>query len=113
MSERLQYTPIDGLISNMAAVKCGVPQGSVLGPLLFLLYINDLALKVQSHITLFADDTNVFEFLDQEDVFENTLTVIDHWMKSNKLKCNLDKSKAVVFGKHKQFSLLHRFEISI
>ena len=58
---RQQYTVINGCVSNLAKITCGVPQGSVLGPLLFLLYVNDIANAVpELNVKLFADDTNLF-----------------------------------------------------
>ena len=58
---RLQFTVASGAISRLAKITCGVPQGSVLSPLLFLLYVNDIANSVpDQNIKLFADDTNLF-----------------------------------------------------
>ena len=61
LSNRKQYVEFNGVSSESCEIKCGVPQGSILGPLLFLLYINDLCnvSKVVDFI-LFADDTNIF-----------------------------------------------------
>ena len=63
LSGRQQYVEFNGVCSKPSQIKCGVPQGSILGPLLFLLYINDLCNvpKVVDFI-LFADDTNIFFF---------------------------------------------------
>jgi len=61
LSNRKQYVQFKGVDSEMSDIICGVPQGSVLGPLLFLIYINDIS--VSSNVfsfTLFADDTNIF-----------------------------------------------------
>lgn len=60
MSEREQYALINGYASNTAHITCGVPQGSILGPLLFLIYINNFPSVCKfSFPILFADDTNM------------------------------------------------------
>jgi ribonucleases P/MRP protein subunit RPP40 len=57
----LQFTSVNGVDSSHAKITCGVPQESVLGPLLFLLYINDISNAVRRvKVRLFADDTNLF-----------------------------------------------------
>ena len=61
LSNRQKYTVVAGAVSSLAKITCGVPQRSVLGPLLFLLYVNDIANAVpDQNIKLFADDTNLF-----------------------------------------------------
>ena len=61
LSNRWQFVTYNGVKSNLNNVKCGVPQGSILGPLLFLLYINDLAFACKrSFPVLFADDSKLF-----------------------------------------------------
>ena len=58
---RRQYVGYNNSISEFKEIKCGVPQGSILGPLLFILYINDMCdVSKLLHIILFADDTNIF-----------------------------------------------------
>ena len=61
LSSRKQYVSLDGVESQCAYVKCGVPQGSILGPILFLIYINDLnTVSRKLKNIMFADDTNLF-----------------------------------------------------
>ena len=60
LTDRRQHVVVDGKVSNWKSVLNGVPQGSVLGPLLFLIYINDLDDNITSNVLKFADDTKVF-----------------------------------------------------
>ena len=60
LSNRKQCVFLSGSHSSYSTVKSGVPQGSVLGPLLFLIYINDLERNIKSNIKFFADDTMLF-----------------------------------------------------
>ena len=60
LSNRQQYVDFNGKSSNLLSINCGVPQGSILGPLLFLLYINDIINSTPFlSFILFADDTNI------------------------------------------------------
>lgn len=63
LNNRRQYVEYNGVSSDHHLVKCGIPQGSILGPLLFLIYINDTVHSTTIlNFILFADDTNVFLF---------------------------------------------------
>ena len=92
LSDRHQFTQVNGSYSKLGLIRTGIPKGSVLGPILFLLYINDLTKSVQSHVTLFAGDTNIFDHMKQDgsNNLDNTLSIVNSCMKSNKLKCNLE-----------------------
>ena len=59
LTNRYQRTVVDSLKSNVKLVTCGVPQGSILGPFLFLVFINDLALASELNVRIFSDDTNL------------------------------------------------------
>jgi len=87
---------IKGNISNFYEVEYGVPQGSVLGPLLFFLYVNDLPNASKFETTLFADDTNLH--LSDQNIkslhskVSQEIGKIDSWMKINKLTINYKKA---------------------
>ena len=107
LSEREQLTVVNGSKSQSRIVGCGVPQGSILGPLLFLLYINDLPYCTQSlNYLLFADDTSIF--MSSNDIYSlfNSVNIqlklVKLWMKANKLILNIDKTKCMLFTTSKK-----------
>ena len=102
LTDRKQYVSVCGNTSEILEIKCGVPQGSVLGPLLFLLYINDLA-KVSKKLTffLFADDRNVYyessNILDIQKTVNKELRKVRKWLEANRLALSIDKTNFVIF----------------
>lgn len=103
LTNRKQLTVINGVSSNLNDLQCGVPQGSILGPLLFLIYINDLPYSTQNlQYVLFADDTSVFcKGSDPKILFEfvnSQLNNINYWMNANKLILNIEKTNYILFG---------------
>ena len=102
LSNRKQYVSIRGISSDELHVSCGVPQGSVLGPLLFLLYINDFEnCSDLFDFHMFADDANLFfphdSILRLEELINHNLIKVHSWLSANKLCLNTDKTNYVIY----------------
>ena len=106
LRNRSQYVYYNGYTSDCRDVTCGVPQGSILGPLLFLLYINDFALVSDKlFFLLFADDTNVFitgkDLNKLIETMHRELNKLSIWLSANKLTLNIYKTHFMVFHRGK------------
>ena len=106
MLDRKQYVLYDKTASLVKDIPCGVPQGSVLGPLLFIIYTNDLpnCLNVCKAI-LFADDTTIYCSSNNiQDLYIKAnyeLESLSEWFRSNKLSLNVSKTNFVIFNHNK------------
>lgn len=104
LHNRQQYVHFAGHTSECLKIECGVPQGSVLGPKLFILYINDICdISELLRFVLFADDTNFFCSGDNLKTLskniESEMVKLTTWFNVNKLSLNLEKTKFMVFAK--------------
>ena len=86
LDKKKQCVVLPRTVSSWTSIKAGVPQGSILGPLLFLVYINDIVENIHSSIRLFADDTNLYiivdDPIDSANQFNNDLQMIHLWAKT-------------------------------
>ena len=114
LQQRTQRVVVRGEKSEPFNVTSGVPQGSVLGPILFLIFINDLPLGVISPVSLFADDSKVFtriiseknsvkriiegSYFDGKETLQNDLNSIREWASIWKMEFNVDKCKIMHIG---------------
>ena len=105
--KRTQMVNYNGQTSTSSDVECGVPQGSVLGPILFLLYTTDVPNIVQQHELsshTYADDTQLYAHCKAQSCQKTAVKVIecikdiDRWMSSNRLKLNGDKTQFIWLG---------------
>ena len=102
LADRRQVVVVEDEKSEISAVKSGVPQGSRLGPLLFIIYMNDIIDDIESDILIFADDTSLFAT--GSDPAETVLQLnrdlqkISNWAQTWKVKFNTKKSKDIIFS---------------
>ena len=115
LSNRSQVVSVDGCISHKADLLYGVPQGSVLGPVLFVLYTRPLLLLLEKHSVKsqsFADDTQLYTHTDPSNMdsavqlLQECIGEVKSWMTLSKLKLNDDKTEALLFCNNKSRSTL-------
>ena len=101
LDNRKQFCWVDGTSSDVQGMNCGVPQGSCLGPLLFLIYTNDLPFSLQKcHVSMYADDTAISLSSKNIDDLQNDLNLallkLQDWLHANKLSLNVVKTQSLM-----------------
>ena len=112
LSGRHQCCTVNGVTSSKLPISCGVPQGSILGPLLFLLYINDLyEVLHDQNVYLYADDTVIFSTNSDLRLallgVQRELTNVLSWCNQNRLTINTKKTKVMIFGTNNMLKRAH------
>ena len=115
LSNRKQITAINNTKSSFGTVTCGVPQGSILGPLLFLCYINDMPLSVKCKLYLYADDSTLLVRGKHPNLISHALSenldMCRNWLIDNKLSLHLGKTEAIIFGTKRKLKNVNNFQV--
>ena len=115
LSDRKQIVNISGVESDPLTITCGVPQGSILGPLLFLCYVNDMSTSINCLMLQYADDSAIiFSDKDPEKishVLRTNLESCNKWLIENKLSLHMGKTELILFGSKRKLTNYHDFSI--
>lgn len=107
LTNRKNIVLYNGFLSPLFYSTSGVPQGSNLGPLLFIIFVNDVGSLLSVHLDLFADDAKLYHAIDSTcdcTVLQDNLVTFTEWCSSNKLLLNQNKCKVITFHKSKTLS---------
>ena len=119
LTNRTQRVSINSHLSKSETVTCGVPQGSILGPLLFLIFINDLplALKNSAAVDLYADDTIFYDFQNDIEHLETNLQLalssLQEWCQQNGMVINTEKTKIMLITSRQKRQNLQKSVLSL
>lgn len=113
LNNRSQLVALKGFVSSPVTVSSGVPQGSHLGPLLFVIFINDLIPRLTSNCLLYADDLKIFNVISTDDdcvTLQNDLNTVSQWCRSNLMYLNIDKCFIISFT-NKRHKIVNNYNI--
>ena len=106
---------IDGVESEFEEVRCGVPQGSILGPILFLCYVNDMSVSLGCHLSLYADDSTLVasgrNAAELGRFLSDQLGRCKDWMVDNRLSLHLGKTECVLIGSRRKLQGAQDFRV--
>ena len=117
LSDRVQFVSIDNTMSEPMNVTCGVPQGSILGPLLFLTYVNDMSISIDSDckLILYADDSAILYTHKDPNIISSKLGSVlekcSDWLIDNKLSLHLGKTECMLFGPKRKIKQITNFSV--
>ena len=110
LTDRQQGVWIDHVLSEFLPCEVGVPQGSILGPLLFLIFYNDLPYSIKCAVDAYADDSTLSATSEDtqgiSDILTESCSVVSKWMKANRLKLNAGKTHLVTVGTAERLRML-------
>ena len=116
LSCRQQCVDVNGTRSDFLEVTCGVPQGSILGPQLFLIYINDMYSCLNCRLSLYADDSALFFSHKDAKVIADRLSIelsnCKRWLTDNKLSLHVGKTECLIFGTTRKLNKVGDFSVS-
>lgn len=119
LENRTQVVKVNKINSDILNINCGVPQGSILGPLLFLCYVNDMSMSISSDckLILYADDTAILYSHKDPKIIENKLneelSSCHSWLVDNKLSMHSGKTECILFGTKRRINKAEPFKLNI
>ena len=115
LSNRTQCVDVNGTRSDFLPITCGVPQGSILGPQLFLIYVNDMVTSVDCRLSLYADDSVLlFSHKDPNVIADRLSTELSNckrWLVDNKLSLHVGKTECLLFGTKRKLNGVRDFRV--
>ena len=116
LTGRRQCVNVGGVESSFLDMECGVPQGSILGPILFLCYINDMSASLDCRLSLYADDSTLIASGKSVDSLSSFLThqleSCSKWLVDNKLSLHVDKCESIIFGSKRKIKQCENFAVT-